>query len=251
MKRLIALLMPLLLCSAMAVTAYAHEAPDLSQIGSITVAMAYDGRPVPGGMLTLYRVGAVAEEDGTYRFVPTGDFIKCGAALRDPESSELAESLAAYASANRLTGTEVEIGGDGTAAASGLALGLYLVVQTGAAEGYEAVAPFLVSVPMEENGSYVYAVDATPKLSTLTPVEPTPSTPAEPATPTPAEPTPPTPVEPTPTTPAPPTTPANPAGPTLPQTGQLNWPVPVLAALGLALFAAGWALRFGRRQEQR
>ena len=26
------------------------------------------------------------------------------------------------------------------------------------------------------------------------------------------------------------------------QTGQLNWPVPILSALGLLLFATGWAL---------
>lgn len=28
----------------------------------------------------------------------------------------------------------------------------------------------------------------------------------------------------------------------LPQTGQLNWPVPVLAVSGVVLFAFGWAL---------
>lgn len=28
----------------------------------------------------------------------------------------------------------------------------------------------------------------------------------------------------------------------LPQTGQLNWPVPVLAVSGVLLFAAGWVL---------
>ena len=35
----------------------------------------------------------------------------------------------------------------------------------------------------------------------------------------------------------------------LPQTGQLNWPVPVLVVLGLALFSLGWGLRFGRRKD--
>ena len=31
------------------------------------------------------------------------------------------------------------------------------------------------------------------------------------------------------------------------QTGQLNWPVPVLTVAGLGLFLAGWLLRFGRQ----
>ncbi|MBQ9720353.1 MAG: hypothetical protein IJV64_06615, partial [Oscillospiraceae bacterium] len=56
----------------------------------------------------------------------------------------------------------------------------------------------------------VYTVDATPKM-TLAPASPTPT--------------------PTPT------------GPTLPQTGQLWWPVPVLAVLGLFCVAIGWRRR--------
>ena len=35
----------------------------------------------------------------------------------------------------------------------------------------------------------------------------------------------------------------------LPQTGQLNWPVPMLALAGLCLFIVGWALRFRSRKE--
>ena len=35
----------------------------------------------------------------------------------------------------------------------------------------------------------------------------------------------------------------------LPQTGQLNWPVPVLAAAGLTLFGIGWGIRFRRKDQ--
>lgn len=47
----------------------------------------------------------------------------------------------------------------------------------------------------------------------------------------------------TPTNPTNPTTPGNPGGsgkPTLPQTGQLWWPVPLLACGGMLCFLAGW-----------
>lgn len=37
--------------------------------------------------------------------------------------------------------------------------------------------------------------------------------------------------------------PDTPSQPTLPQTGQLWWPVPILAILGIGLFAIGWARR--------
>jgi len=35
----------------------------------------------------------------------------------------------------------------------------------------------------------------------------------------------------------------------LPQTGQLNWPVPLMACAGLALFALGWALCYAGKKE--
>ena len=219
LKRGAALLLALLLCCAFAVTASAHDVPDLSRTGSISVAMAYDGQPVGGGTLTLYRVGEVSQEDGNYRFSLTGAFAASGLSLADRSDADLAQALADYAAANGIAGTAaVEIGADGTGTADGLALGLYLVTQSESADGFEPAAPFLVGVPLYEDGAYVYHVDATPKLGTLTksPAAPTPGTAG--------------------------------TGTTLPQTGQLNWPIPVLTVLGLALLVVGWSLRFGRQR---
>lgn len=53
--------------------------------------------------------------------------------------------------------------------------------------------------------------------------------------------------EPTPTTPTTPTTPDTPGKPTLPQTGQLWWPVPLLLAVGLLFLVLGLLRR--RRSE--
>ena len=58
------------------------------------------------------------------------------------------------------------------------------------------------------------------------------------------EPPTPTPPTPTPSTPMPPTPPS-----TLIQTGgRFNWAIPVLVVSGLALFAVGWTLVFGKRK---
>ena len=43
--------------------------------------------------------------------------------------------------------------------------------------------------------------------------------------------------------------PEKPQDPTLPQTGQLNWPVPVLAVSGVVLFTIGWLICFNRKKE--
>lgn len=56
------------------------------------------------------------------------------------------------------------------------------------------------------------------------------------------------PLSPSPAAPEEPETPAEPSpGTKLPQTGQLNWPVPVLTVLGLCLILAGWELRVGKQ----
>jgi LPXTG-motif cell wall-anchored protein len=46
-----------------------------------------------------------------------------------------------------------------------------------------------------------------------------------------------------PTTPQSPSTPSTTTTTKLPQTGQLNWPVPLMAMSGLLLFAFGWWLK--------
>lgn len=227
-KRLSTLLLALSLGAAVALPAYAHEVPDPSRTGSIRFSMLYDGSAVGGGSLTLHRVGDVAEEDGNYTFTLTEAYAASGADLTDLTDTALAAGLADYTTANGIAGEGVTIGSDGTAAADGLALGLYLVMQDQPAEGYEPIAPFLVSVPMwdETAGAYLYTVDAAPKLGGLTKTPP--ASTAAPAKPDAGDPD---------------TVTTATAAATLPQTGQLNWPVPVLTLAGLLLMLAGWYLR--------
>lgn len=227
-KRLSTLLLALSLGAAVALPAYAHEVPDPSRTGSIRFSMLYDGSAVGGGSLTLHRVGDVAEEDGNYTFTLTEAYAASGADLTDLTDTALAAGLADYTTANGIAGEGVTIGSDGTAAADGLALGLYLVMQDQPAEGYEPIAPFLVSVPMwdETAGAYLYTVDAAPKLGGLTKTPPAAT--AAPAKPDAGDPD---------------TVTIAATTATLPQTGQLNWPVPVLTLAGLMLMLAGWYLR--------
>lgn len=231
-KRLFTLVLALVMCSVLALPAFAHDVPDLSRTGSVSFTMLCGDSAVGGGSLTLYRVGDVAEDDGNYSFALSDAYADSGVSLEDITDTALAASLAEYTTANKPEGITVEIGADGTATASNLTLGLYLVMQNQPASGYEAIAPFLVSVPMydEEDGVYVYEVDAQPKMSELTKLPPA-------ATTTTTE-----------TTVSDPGTPAVSAT-TLPQTGQLNWPVPVMTVLGLVLFLVGWGLRFGKQRK--
>ncbi len=209
-----ALLAVWLLCP---LAANASAVPDLSRKGSITVEMVYDGKAVTGGTLSTYYVGSVREEDGNYSFVKTPDMEAFPGDYASPDAPQLAADIAAFVKKNALPGCARAKNRNGKAVFPILDLGLYLIMQTEASEGFEPISPFLVSVPMNENGRYVYDVTAEGKFQLHQKPKPT--------------------------------EPTQPTDPKLPQTGQLNWPVPVLTVLGLLLFSAGWALRFHKKRD--
>ena len=275
-QRLAALLVVLTLLLGCTAPAFAAKSEwiDLDRRGSIKVSL-FDtetAAPVPGGELTLYRVASVKLDDGNLSFAYTNGFEDCGIELGDLSESELAVQLAKHIAETTESKT-VEVGSAGVAEFTDLELGLYLVLQSTPATDYDRIQPFLVSVPMQENGRYIYNVDALPKAGTAT-HNPPPDTPDKPEGPdkpdNPEKPeTPDTPDDPKNPNAPDPNNPdgwvldgrpeadrANPNAPDpnnpkgwvlgahgLPQTGQLNWPVPVLLAAGCVLMAVGGFLR--------
>lgn len=196
-----------------AVPALAAETVDETRIGSIKVLLCdtETAAPLQGGELTLYRVASVSKNGADMSFTYTNGFENCGIALDNVSESALASRLAEKVTQNAQAVTKT-VNDSGIAVFGDLKAGLYLIVQKQAAEGYDAIQPFLVTVPIMENGQYVYDVDAQPKAGTSSRK----------------------------TTQTPPTQEVLSA---LPQTGQLNWPVPVLAVTGAVLVAAGVVLK--------
>ncbi len=213
-RRLSFVCLSLLLVISLSLTAFALETPDPNKPGSISLTMRCEGENVGGGTMTLYRVGDITRVGKHYFFTLTDFFSPSGVSLTDPASPEAAASLQRYAREHNAQGDTKTIGKDGNVRFPDILPGLYLLSQDKAAKGYNPAAPFLVSVPMEEDGRYVYDVNATPKVQ---------------LTPAPTKPT---------TSPTKPTTPGN----KLPQTGQPVIPIFVLAALGLALVLVGWVV---------
>ena len=224
-RRFICLLAVLALVLAMQITVFAHNTLDLTQDGkgSISIHLGYDSDIDHCGSLLLIRVADVQEIDADCAFVPTEAFTPAWVEDADLHDPDFAFSLLAYAMEQEFEFEMLEVSEDGTAVFEELKLGLYLIAQDEAAAGYEAINPFLIGVPNVEDGVYTYQVEASPKVSVKPlPTEPKPTKPTEPK-------------------------PSRPPEPNLPQTGQLNWPVPLMAAAGLLLFAAGWSMwRKGR-----
>lgn len=222
-KKFLSLIIMLALLGSLCLFASAHEVPDFDRLGSISLSMRYDGKPVPGGSLTIHRVADVVSDNGDMIYMYTLDFSSCTIPETELNNTRLPGELSRIADLHKLPGTTQKLDDQGKTRFSGLKIGLYLVVQNEAAPGYSKINPFLVSVPQNEQGHYVYDVETSPK----TVLEP----------------------EPKPTEPKP-TEPAKPPADKLPQTGQTNWPVPVMAAAGLILLMAGICLRVTEKRKR-
>lgn len=209
-RRILCAICALLLLSVLTVTAFAVDVLDFDRRGSITLDMIYQGTKVPGGSLTLYRVADAVKVDTGYAFAYTEEYAGCQVAVDDPSAAKVTAALSQLIAQKGYKGTVKSINKQGKVTFSDLELGLYLLIQEKAAPGYNAVSPFLVSVPNYRDEHYIYDVDASPKLELeRAPTEP----PTEPTTPS-----------------------------KLPQTGLTQWPIPVLAICGLLLVVLGLML---------
>ena len=158
----------------------ADEFPDLSKNGSCSINVTLQDKSneaaVAGGKLELIQV-ASAKVDNGFVYVPTGSFNNSDFTFdlsekADLTSSDLAANIASYASKHGITGKVLDVGDEGTVSFSGLDVGLYLMIDVEPAPGYTNAKPFLISVPMRENGAYIYDVDASPKLERVSKISP-------------------------------------------------------------------------------
>lgn len=217
---------------AMTIVCKAAAGPDFNQKGSITILMKDEetNSAVPGGEVCLYYVAEIQEKSLEYSY--TGEFTQCGLSLKDLEDGMLPKDLWEFAEKQKITGVQKEIDENGTVVYEDLALGLYLVVQTKAAEGYYAINPFLITVPVLEKAQWVYDVSSQPKMEPLSGSGSPAGSPDLGPLPVPAP------------KPVPQPGPILQLNPLIPKTGQLWWPVPVLAFAGSVCILIG--LMFGK-----
>lgn len=219
-----------LLGAGIAGTAFAADNalidPDRTD-GSITLNMHYTENKVKknltGGEVSIYTVASVKEEDGYHFDVSAGKFAGVQGVSDIPSMNSEQLSEANFALAKKLESAAAKAKADSTqkiadgkVSFTDLKPGLYLIVQTTLSDGDRKVNPFLISIP-DENG--VYQIEGDPKPGVYSPTPPGDKTPDK----TPSK---------------------TPSGSKLPQTGQLWWPVPILAGCGIFLILLGiWMSR--------
>lgn len=233
MRRFLALLAAVTLLLGVCNTAGAAETPDLTQNGTITFHVHYGDAKVDGGYVSLYRVGNVVNNNGSYSFSLISSLKAYEEkvdinATDDPDTARKLAELVEEENIYRSKRSKIV---DGAVTFENVIPGLYVVIQDTPSPGYEAMAPFLISMPRYEDGVYKTEVTASPKV----PIETTPADSTEPTGSTP---------------PTKPTSPLKPPPGKLPQTGQLNWPIPLLAMTGVVMFVLGWYLCYGGKKEK-
>lgn len=136
---------------------------DNSLKGSVSVTLvSQDGENVlEGAVLSVFYVATVeADENGILCYTYTDVFAECGTALDDPE---LITALDVFVAGKDLASRKMVTDSMGNAVCEDLPLGLYFVQQSRAVEGFAPCAPFLVTVPIQTEAGFDYDVDASPK----------------------------------------------------------------------------------------
>lgn len=137
-----------LFCS---VTASAQEL-EFERKGSISITLAEQ----EGSRLSVYRVAEIERDDnGKWRYVHDGEW-----SMEDPD---LAVKIESYVEEYNVASVEIITDSQGKAMLADLPLGVYFVKQTGNVEGFTSCKPFVVTIPIKGKQGYVYDVDATPK----------------------------------------------------------------------------------------
>lgn len=216
MKRVLCAVLAVLLFSAM--LPMNASAVILDAKGNITLNIFYKKEALKDGKFTCIQVAEVIKEDGSFYFQsllePKTTYIE----EKDfPDAEDVYDEIMdnkTFFRNNSVSHTNKT----GIVYFKDLEPGLYLIIQEIACKGYTLMDPFLVSLPhLDPDGVYRYDVDASMKPELEHEPDPTVATTKPPQR--------------------------------LPQTGQLNWPIPVLASSGMMVFAIGWWLFFSGRKE--
>lgn len=215
-NKICVLLMFLLLMSILPIPAAAETIIDLNAKGSLTVRAVYENTPLEGLKLNCIRVGdLIPTADGYYFECIYDDSIFTSENIHNTKNPQKMLELV-----QKNNGVAISVNADkkGNITFQNLTPGLYLIYQKTPQNlknmKYE-ISPFLVTIPFD--GKYHVNASSKPGLD-LYPEDPTDETTQKPPE-------------------------------KLPQTGQLSWPIPWMASIGMMLFALGWWLCFGFRKD--
>lgn len=128
---------------------------------SITLADPNGATPIVGAELSLYHVATVGRNNSfNLAYVINDEFKDCGIDLND---SQLVSKLDALLEEKNFASQTLVTDSHGEVLYDNLPTGLYFVKQSNTVSGYAPCSSFLVTLPEESADGYNYAVNASPK----------------------------------------------------------------------------------------
>ena len=161
-RKIITVCVTILLLLTCSHTVFAEDF-DKSKTGSVSVTLIEQkqNEPIVGAELSVYYVATVAiNSSGNLSYAFTDAFEDSEINIDDPS---IATKLDAFVLEHNVSSVKVTTNENGTATCKDLALGLYFIRQTGAVEGFAPCTPFMVTLPVKNAEGYVYDVNASPK----------------------------------------------------------------------------------------
>lgn len=161
-RKMIILCVTALLILSCSLSAFAQDFdPEKTGAISVTLTEQYDKEPIVGAELSVYYVATVHKNaNGNLSYTYTGAFENAGIDITDPS---LATQLETFVLEQNVPSVKITTDKNGTATCKDLALGLYFIRQVSAVEGFAPCTPFMVTVPGANEDGYVYEVNASPK----------------------------------------------------------------------------------------
>ena len=157
----------LLLCIGTVLPVSASSADDWEKTGSVSVTLRDGDAAVSGAEITLYQVADAKSLNSDLHFVFTDAFMDFGGEPEELQDAAAIQRLADYAAKQKVNGKMLYTDKNGFVCFENLSLGLYLAVQSGSVQGYSDCSPFLVSIPAESDNEWIYDIDATPKTDIM------------------------------------------------------------------------------------
>lgn len=227
MKKSFALLVAFLVLLIPCISASAYPSS-----GSITVVMINkaDKQPLESREVTAVKIADCSFSESDITFSLNSDFADTEVDLNEPDSAQI---LYSSVKSKDIDGITVKTDSDGKAVFSSCEIGAYLVYSP-----EDIFAPFVVLVPMVTDDGSCFEVVATPKID----LSEEPSTEPESETTT---------TEPVPATEPRTSSQSSSASSKekLPQTGMLQYPVPLLGLCGVIMFSKGFVMYVNSKKE--
>lgn len=153
-----------------AITVFAEDnSLDTNKKGTLSLSLrdAEKNLALSGAEISIYQVAYISKADYTVHYQITEEFAQSGVKIGEFEKEELAAGLTDYIDKNKITPITALTDEEGEALFTGLPLGIYLVTQSKSVTGYSDFKPYFVSIPIKENGIWIYDVKAVPKTGAV------------------------------------------------------------------------------------